>query len=289
MNYYALYSDVAKQNGNTCKYYYSELASSSIASYASYYGINGLCDAFSLDVGQNKVIAYNFTSASLAAEFNKTKLAGAANVVGTVVLYGDDGLIALLNSAVVYDMSKELDWCVYKDTRNVEGHETYKVKITVKDYGEIVLLLDATTAPITVANFIKLVSEGFYNGLTFHRIIKNFMIQGGDPLANGTGNSDETITGEFSQNGYENDIKHLRGVISMARSNSMNSASCQFFICNEDATKLDGSYAAFGYVIEGMDVVCKITADAAKYADRNNNGAIATKSLQPVIEKIELI
>ena len=184
--------------------------------------------------------------------------------------------------------SDEDDCCVYWNTRSTEGRDISFAKITVKDYGEIVVLLDATTAPITVANFKKLVSKGFYNGLTFHRIIKNFMIQGGDPLANGMGGSDEEIKGEFSKNGHNNDIKHLRGVISMARSNDMDSASSQFFICNADASNLDGSYAAFGYVVKGLSVVDEITADKAIYG-LESDGAIAQKTLQPVIEKIELL
>ncbi len=179
----------------------------------------------------------------------------------------------------------KVNWCSYKTERDISGHEIYTVKLTVTDYGEITLLLDATTAPITVANFLKLVSEGFYNGLTFHRIIENFMIQGGDPLANGTGGSDEKITGEFSSNGYANDISHIRGVISMARSNNYNSASSQFFICSAHSTHLDGDYAAFGYVIDGLDVVDKITEECAGYG----NGIISNKALQPVIEKIEII
>ena len=184
--------------------------------------------------------------------------------------------------------SDEDDYCVYWDTRSTEGRDISFAKITVKDYGEIVVLLDATTAPITVANFKKLVSEGFYDGLTFHRIISNFMIQGGDPLGNGTGGSDEEIKGEFSQNGYSNDIKHLRGVISMARSSRNDSASSQFFICNADAPNLDGKYAAFGYVVEGLSVVDEITEDKAKYG-LENDGAIKQKALHPVIEKIELL
>lgn len=120
--------------------------------------------------------------------------------------------------------------------------------------GEIIVQLYPNTAPITVENFQKLVSEGFYDGLTFHRIIPGFMIQGGDPNGDGTGGT-TPIKGEFSQNGVTNELLHKRGVISMARSNSMNSASSQFFIMHEDASHLDGSYAAFGEVVSGMDVV----------------------------------
>lgn len=180
------------------------------------------------------------------------------------------------------------DACVYAKERDVTGRDISYAKITVRDYGEIVVLLDATTAPKTVANFKKLVSEGFYNGLTFHRVIKDFMIQGGDPLANGKGSSDEEIFGEFSSNGHENDIKHLRGVISMARGDDKNSASCQFFICNADSPHLDGSYAAFGYVLEGMDVVDEITEDTW-YLGVEKGGTIENKAQQAVIESIVLL
>ncbi len=160
-----------------------------------------------------------------------------------------------------------------------------KVKITVKDYGEIDLILNDEQAPITVANFVKLVEEGFYDGLTFHRIMQGFMIQGGDPLGNGTGGSDEEIKGEFSENGVENNISHVRGVISMARSSDPDSASSQFFICDADSTFLDGQYAAFGVVTSGMDVVDKIAADANP---TDSNGTI-TADEQPIIEKIEIV
>lgn len=156
--------------------------------------------------------------------------------------------------------------------------------IDVKDYGKITVELKSDIAPITVGNFKKLVSEHFYDGLTFHRIMEGFMIQGGDPLGNGTGGSDETIVGEFSQNGFENTLSHTRGVISMARSNDPNSASSQFFIVHEDSTFLDGQYASFGVVTDGMDVVDKIAKDAKP---TDNNGTI-TASEQPVINSITL-
>ncbi len=119
----------------------------------------------------------------------------------------------------------------------------------------IVVKLDASNAPITVANFQKLVSEKFYDGLTFHRVVKGFMIQGGDPNGDGTGGSSQTIKGEFSYNNVQNEISHKRGVISMARSQAYNSASSQFFIVHEDSTFLDGQYAGFGEVVYGMDTV----------------------------------
>ena len=161
----------------------------------------------------------------------------------------------------------------------------HDVVITVKDYGIIELELDADVAPITVTNFIDLVKDKFYDGLTFHRIMDGFMIQGGDPEGNGTGGSKNTIKGEFSSNGVENNISHKRGVISMARSQNNNSASSQFFIVQEDSTFLDGQYAAFGKVTKGMDVVDKIAKDAEPIDD---NGTIP-KDEQPVIEKIRVV
>ena len=155
-------------------------------------------------------------------------------------------------------------------------------EITVRDYGTIKLELDASVAPITVENFVKLAQSGFYDGLTFHRIMDGFMIQGGDPDGNGTGGSDEKIKGEFSKNGVPNPISHVKGVISMARSNDPDSASSQFFITVADSTFLDGSYAAFGRVTEGMEVAEKIAKDAKPV---DNNGTIPADQ-QPVIEKI---
>lgn len=156
--------------------------------------------------------------------------------------------------------------------------------IEIKDYGTIKLELDADTAPITVANFAKLVDAGFYNGLTFHRIIKDFMIQGGDPTAKGTGGSKDKIKGEFKANGVTNNISHVRGVISMARSSAFNSASSQFFIVHKDSTYLDGQYAAFGKVLEGMEVVDAI-CENTKVEDSNGK---VLKENQPIIEKITM-
>lgn len=142
------------------------------------------------------------------------------------------------------------------------------VVIELESGGEIKLELYPDKAPITVANFTKLVGEGFYDGLIFHRVIKGFMIQGGDPKGNGTGGSGEHIKGEFLLNGVPNDLKHERGVISMARSRQPDSASSQFFIVHEDAPHLDGSYAAFGRVVEGMDAVDAIAEVDTDYGDR---------------------
>ena len=142
------------------------------------------------------------------------------------------------------------------------------VKIEMENGGVIELELCPDKAPKTVANFEKLVKEGFYDGLIFHRVIKGFMIQGGDPTGTGYSGSDETIVGEFASNGIRNDLSHTRGVISMARSNNPNSASSQFFIVHEDSTFLDGNYAAFGKVVSGMEVVDAIAETQTNSADK---------------------
>ena len=142
-----------------------------------------------------------------------------------------------------------------------------KVLMKIKDYGDLEIEIFKDIAPITAKNFLELVDNKFYDGLTFHRIIENFMIQGGDPLGNGTGGSDEEIIGEFASNGYKNPIKHTEGVISMARSNKPNSASSQFFIMHKDAPHLDGSYAAFGMVTKGYEIVDKIAKVRTNFYD----------------------
>ena len=165
-----------------------------------------------------------------------------------------------------------------KDTR---GKETMKIEIIVKDYGNIELELYPDKAPITVENFINLVNRGFYNGLTFHRVIEGFMIQGGCPKDNGTGGPGYSIKGEFINNGFNNPIKHERGVISMARAMDPDSAGSQFFIMHKTSPHLDGSYAAFGKVIKGIEVVDKIAKVDTDYRD---------KPLKPVIiESIKVI
>ena len=159
---------------------------------------------------------------------------------------------------------------------------TNHIEIEVRDYGTIKAELYGNIAPITVENFVKLAREGFYDGLTFHRIISGFMIQGGDPNGNGTGGSSQTIKGEFSANGVENPLKHTRGVLSMARSSLPDSASSQFFIMHQDAPHLDGQYASFGMVTEGMDIVDAICQNTPV---TDSNGTV-TRENQPVITAI---
>ena len=176
-----------------------------------------------------------------------------------------------------------------KDTSQPAGpismNPTHTVQIDVQDYGTITAELYGEAAPITVANFVKLVNKGFYDGLTFHRIISGFMIQGGDPLGNGTGGADQDIKGEFAANGWNNPIAHERGVLSMARSSAPNSASSQFFIMHQAAPHLDGSYAAFGKVLTGMDAVDAICANTPV---TDGNGTVL-KANQPIITSIRVI
>ena len=162
---------------------------------------------------------------------------------------------------------------------------TEYVKLTIKHYGDVVIRLRSDIAPITVANFQSLVAKGFYNGLTFHRIMQGFMIQGGDPKGDGTGGSDTTIKGEFKINGVQNDLSHITGVISMARkSMPYDSATSQFFICNADASaSLDGKYAGFGYVVAGLDVILTVSEVEVKASASGENSV----PVEPVvIEKI---
>ena len=166
----------------------------------------------------------------------------------------------------------------------LDSEKTYYADIAIIDYGVITVELDQEAAPVTCANFVELAESGFYDGLTFHRIIAGFMMQGGDPLGNGTGGSENNIIGEFSSNGIDNDLSHERGVISMARSSDPDSASSQFFICHEDSDFLDGDYAAFGTVTEGLEVVDAVCTEAEP---TDSNGTIPAES-QPVIKMITI-
>lgn len=171
--------------------------------------------------------------------------------------------------------------------KKMEDYLTGKhyVEIKIKDYGTISLELDADVAPITVTNFINLVENKFYDGLKFHRIIEDFMMQGGAPSDESDTSIVKTIKGEFSENGVENNIEHTRGTISMARSDSYNSASTQFFIVHEDSSHLDGYYAAFGHVTDGMDIVDEI-CENTKVEDEN--GTVLEEN-QPIIESIRVV
>ena len=163
-------------------------------------------------------------------------------------------------------------------------NQTYIADITVENYGTITVQLDAAAAPITVQNFVELAQQGFYNGTTFHRIMDGFMMQGGDPTGTGSGDSGKNIKGEFAANGWDNPLSHTRGAISMARADPPDSASCQFFIVQSDSLFLDGNYACFGYVTEGMEYVDAICADAKP---TDNNGTIKPEE-QPVITSITI-
>jgi len=186
------------------------------------------------------------------------------------------GVFVLIAAAIIVFLPK-------KETE-IDITKPCYADIVIKDYGTITIELDGTAAPITVANFVKLAQSGFYDGLTFHRIIYGFMMQGGDPNGNGSGGSANKIKGEFAENGYENPIKHERGTISMARAEAYNSASSQFFIMHAASSSLDGKYAAFGHVTSGMDIVDKICLEANP---TDNNGSIA-RSEQPVIKEIKV-
>ena len=169
-----------------------------------------------------------------------------------------------------------------ESTSDFDTTLNYYADITVEDYGTITVALDAEAAPLSVQNFVELARSGFYDGLTFHRIMDGFMMQGGDPTGTGSGGADYNIPGEFSANGWDNPLSHTRGAISMARATDYDSASSQFFIVQSDSTSLDGKYACFGYVTEGMEYVDAICADAEPI---DNNGTIPAEA-QPVISSI---
>ena len=171
----------------------------------------------------------------------------------------------------------------FEDGKSLTG--LHYVEMAVEGYGTIIMEIDADAAPISATNFLKLANSGFYDGLTFHRIISGFMAQGGDGSATDRAAEAETITGEFALNGYDNPISHTRGVVSMARAQDYNSASSQFFIMHADYTGLDGAYAAFGRVIEGMDVVDGMCKDA----DPNAYNGMLEKGDQPVISYVKLL
>ena len=190
--------------------------------------------------------------------------------------------LAALLLAVLFAVTLLTGCTAPAEETDVPHTEPCWADITIQDYGTVTVELDPDAAPITVANFVSLAESGFYDGLTFHRIMAGFMMQGGDPDGNGRGGSGTTIKGEFAKNGVDNPLSHTRGTISMARSNAYDSASSQFFIMHQDYTGLDGSYAAFGHVTEGMDVVDAVCEDARP---TDNNGTIPAEQ-QPVITSI---
>lgn len=169
-------------------------------------------------------------------------------------------------------------------TQSADHTDKVIADIDIADYGRVTVALDPAAAPLTVENFVSLAESGFYDGLTFHRIMEGFMMQGGDPDGNGSGGRGKNIKGEFSSNGVDNPLSHTRGAVSMARANLPDSASSQFFIVHEDSTFLDGDYAVFGYVTEGMDVVDRVCQDAEPV---DNNGTILPEN-QPVITSVTI-
>ncbi|MDD3416084.1 MAG: peptidylprolyl isomerase [Lachnospiraceae bacterium] len=181
------------------------------------------------------------------------------------------------------DSISDVNWSEASTKQLLTGK--HHVEIEVKDYGTISLELDAEQAPISVTNFTELAKAGFYDGLTFHRIISGFMIQGGDPNGDGTGGAKQTIKGEFTNNGVENSLSHVRGAISMARSLDYDSASSQFFIVHQDSLSLDGDYAVFGYVTEGMEFIDTI-CEAVSVEDAN--GTVKPEN-QPIINAVRVI
>ena len=181
--------------------------------------------------------------------------------------------------------------CSYLEDRDLSGRRIYYAEFCIEDYGKFVLLLDSTAAPATVAHFSALVRQGFYDGKTFH-FVGDRVIQGGCPYGNGSGSIKTTIYGEFEENGYKfNDLRHRRGVISMVRGDDNDSASCQFFITYENYYQLDGQYASFGYVVEGMSVIDEIATKCSGYLDTSYDGydGLIISSLQPKIKYARIL
>lgn len=215
---------------------------------------------------------------SLTSEVNVLLTELSENGANKVAKASDDYL------AKISDLRVRLSALLLSQSFAVSESVTNYVQIEVKGFGYIVVELAPEVAPKTVENFQMLVEDGFYDGLIFHRVIKNFMIQGGDPKGNGTGGADKNIVGEFASNGFANNLSHKRGVISMARSQSPNSASSQFFICHADSPHLDGEYAAFGEVVYGMDVVDAIASVKTNASDKPLTNVVI-KSMQ-FVERI---
>ncbi len=213
---------------------------------------------------------------------NRKRFWGICGILAALVLSGCSGAGEQSNAADT--QNDQSDTAQSEIQTEVENVGTHHAEIKIQDMGTITVELDGDAAPITVQNFMDLAESGFYNGLTFHRIINGFMMQGGDPNGDGTGGSDQTIKGEFAENGVKNDLSHTRGAISMARAQDMDSASSQFFIVHQDSTYLDGQYACFGYVTDGMDIVDKICENTPV---EDGNGTVLPEN-QPVIESITI-
>ena len=207
--------------------------------------------------------------------------------------------IIIVALSVVSCGEDESDFCEYKNTRSTEGRNVGYVEMMILGYGKVVFLLDHTTAPKTVEQFVGLVKGGYYStpeagddkphGNTFHVVQPGWVLQGGCPNKNGSGTLEKKIYGEFALNGWENDISHKRGVISMVRENDYDSAACQFFICHEDLPSLDGQYAAFGYVVEGMNVIDRVMEDYVEHANSEKAYIIEDAKFQPQIEYFKWI
>ena len=220
-----------------------------------------------------------------AAERKKQQIKTAVTAIIIILLIGAiiGGGIALILEATLGE-----DYCVAYENREVSEEDAVYLELKVKGYKDpIILLLDRSNATKTVDNFVSLVEKGFYDGLTFHRVIKDFMIQGGDDSHLPADQQASSIKGEFLSNGIYNDIEHKRGVISMARTDDPDSASSGFFICDADSSHLDGEYAAFGYVIDGLNTVDRIVRRTVRFT--GDNGQISKKSRQAVIEYIKIL
>lgn len=238
-------------------------------------GIDTICQPIRQ---KSKKKALRITTVSSAIILSTCVIVGIAFAVGSRSQnsgMADDNNLSSINSN---EISASGDYI------SPEINISHYADIEIQGYGTITVALDAETAPETVANFVSLAESGFYDGLTFHRIMDGFMMQGGDPNGDGTGGSETNIKGEFSANGFENNLSHVRGAISMARSNDYDSASSQFFIVQEDSLSLDGQYAVFGYVTEGIDIVDVVCETAMPIDD---NGLIATDE-QPIITSITI-
>jgi peptidyl-prolyl cis-trans isomerase B (cyclophilin B) len=238
-------------------------------------------------MAKNKNYKYNANAAKEAAALaaaRKKKKTVISIIITLLVLAIIGGCVTAIVLAL-----RPADYCEFYADREVDPEDVTYVELKVKGYkNPIVILLDESVAPITVKNFVSLVEKGFYDGLTFHRIIKDFMMQGGDDSHLPADKQAASIKGEFLSNGHYNELKHKRGVISMARATDPNSAASGFFICDADKSHLDGDYASFGYVLSGMHTVDKIINRATKHVV-GDNGIIPDKSHQPVIEYIRVL